>query len=106
MIKLTLNVGQHHSAYIDAYYGPEEWQPNGEPIELNSLKNVAEKLLINIKQVQVPKDQTQRKDFLHIQLHSVEVIIRQLLKESLSFEQESVGLYDAISPEVNINKLD
>jgi len=105
-VKLTLNVGQHHNAYIDAYYGPKEWQPTGEPVELNTLKQLTEQLLIDIKQVQVSKEQEQRKEFLQLQLQSVVVFIRQLLKEPLSFEQESIGLYDAISPEINITELD
>lgn len=105
-VKLTLNVGQHHNAYIDAYYGPKEWQPTGEPVELDTLKQLTEQLLIDIKQVQVSKEQEQRKEFLQLQLQSVVVFIRQLLKEPLSFEQESIGLYDAVSPEINITELD
>jgi len=105
-VKLTLKVGQHHSSYIDAYYGPKEWQPTGEPVELDKLKKLSEQLLIDIKQVQVSQDQEQRKQFLQIQLQSVLVFIRQLLKEPLSFKQESLGLYDAISPEINIAELD
>lgn len=104
-VKLTLKVGQHHSSYIDAYYGPKEWLPTGDPVELSKLKQNTKLLLIKIKQVQVSKDQEQRKEFLHIQLQSVEVFIRQLLKESLSFKQESLGLYDAISPKIDITKL-
>jgi len=105
-VKLTLKVGQHHNSYIDAYYGPKEWQPTGEPVELDKLKQLTKQLLIDIKQVQVPQEQVQRKEFLQLQLQSVMVFIRQLLKEPLSFEQESLGLYDAISPEINITKLD
>ena len=105
-VKITLKVGQHHSSYIDAYYGPKEWQPTGEPVELEELQRLTEELLVNIKQVQVSKDQQQRREFLQIQLQSVVVFIRQLLKEPLSFEQESLGLYDAISPEINLTELD
>lgn len=105
-VKLTLKVGQHHNYYIDAYYGPKEWQPTGEPVKLDKLKQLTAQLLIDIKQVKVPKNQEQRKEFLQVQLQSVEVFIRQLLEEPLSFEQESLGLYDAISPEINITKLD
>jgi len=105
-VKITLKVGQHHSSYIDAYYGPKEWQPTGEPVELEELQRLTEELLVNIKQVQVSKDQQQRREFLQIQLQSVVVFIRQQLKEPLSFEQESLGLYDAISPEINLTELD
>ncbi|MCI2282945.1 hypothetical protein L3081_05490 [Colwellia sp. MSW7] len=75
-VKLTLNVGQHHSSYIDAYYGPKEWQPTEMPIELSKLKQNTEQLLSKLKQVQVPKAQEQRKEFLKIQLQSVGVFIR------------------------------
>ena len=105
-VKITLKVGQHHNSYIDAYYGPKEWKPTGEPIKLAILKQRTTQLLIDIKQVKVPKEQEQRKKFLQVQLQSVVVFIRQLLKEPLSFEQESLGLYDAISPDINIAKLD
>jgi hypothetical protein len=105
-VKLTLKVGQHHSSYIDAYYGPKAWQPTGEPIALALLKQTTEQLLIDINQVQVPADQQQRKEFLKIQLQSVVIFIRQLLKEPLSFEQESLGLYDAVSPKISLTQLD
>jgi len=105
-VKLTLKVGQHHSSYIDAYYGPKEWQPTGEPVELDVLKQLTQQLLINIKEVQVSEDQEQRRAFLQVQLQAAVVFIRQLLKEPLSFEHESLGLYDAISPEVNLADLD
>jgi len=105
-VKLTLKVGQHHGSYIDAYYGPEEWQPIGEPIELKTLKTAAENLVGEIEKTQVPKEQEQRKEFLQIQLQSVVVFIRQQLSEKLSFKEESLGLYDAVSPEISIAKLD
>jgi hypothetical protein len=105
-VKLTLKVGQHHSSYIDAYYGPKEWQPTGEAVALNTLKATTENLIVSIKQAQVSQDQAQRKQFLEIQLRSILVFISQLSKEPLSFEQESLGLYDAVSPEINITDLD
>jgi hypothetical protein len=105
-VKLTLNVGQHYSSYIDAYYGPKEWQPVENPIELNKLKQVTQQLLTKIKHIQVPKTQEQRKEFLKIQLQSVGVFIQQLLKEPLNFKEESLGLYDAISPEIDLTQLD
>jgi hypothetical protein len=105
-VKLILNVGQHHSSYVDAYYGPEEWKPTGDPVDLELLKQQTQVLFIAIEKAQVPKEQEQRKAFLKVQLHSVEVFIRQLLKEPLNFKQESSGLYDAVSPEINTAELD
>ncbi len=105
-VKLTLNLGQHHSSYIDAYYGPKEWQPTGEPVALATLKKQAQQLLSDIKPIDVELDQKQRKEFLYIQLQSVLVFIKQLMGEKLSFEQESQGLYDAISPKIITAALD
>lgn len=105
-VKLSLNVGQHHSSYIDAYYGPSDWQPNGEPLPLPQLQASANELLEKLKQTQVAENEAQRKKFLQIQLSSVVVFIQQLKQEPLTFEQESLGLYDAVSPKVSISQLD
>lgn len=105
-VKLTLKIGQHHSSYIDAYYGPKGWKPTGEAVALSILRSETENLIENIKHIQIPKSQEQRKEFLQIQLQSVLVFIKQLSGDPLSFEQESLGLYDATSPEIDLAELD
>ena len=105
-VKLTLKVGQHHSSYIDAYYGPKEWKPTGEAVDLLKLKANAANLLSAIKLTEVSHEQLQRKALLQIQLQSVVVFIRQQLNEKISFKDESLGLYDAASPEINTDNLD
>ena len=105
-VKLALKIGQHHSSYIDAYYGPKEWKPTGEAVTLSILKSETENLIVKIKQIKLPTSQEHRKEFLQIQLQSILVFIKQLSGDPLSFEQESLGLYDAVSPELDLAELD
>ena len=105
-VKLTLNVGKHHASYIDAYYGPKAWQPKGEAIDLVTLQKTANKLLEQIKITSTSEEEQQRQTFLHVQLQAVSFFIQQLLQEPFTFEQESLGLYDAISPAIDIAQLD
>lgn len=101
-VRLTLAVGQHHPYYIDAYYGPKEWQPK-QQTPLVQLKQQAEKLLA---EVDAANDNSLRHAFMRKQLASVHFFIRQQLGEKLSFDQESMGLYDAKSPAIQLAQLD
>lgn len=105
-VKLALNIGHHHSAYIDAYYGPEQWKTDSKKLPLAQLLTQAQTLKSTIENLDVTKDLQARKDLLAIQLHSMTVFIRLQQGENISFDQESLGLYDAKSPEVSEQVLD
>lgn len=104
-VRLVLNVGEHSNAYIDAYYGPEEWKPSVK-VSLDDLLKQSQRLSEALVKFSPIHGEEQRKEFLLIQLKSVSVYIRLLLGEEISFNEESLGLYDAKSPEISEKELD
>ena len=105
-VKLALNVGHHHPAYIDAYYGPKQWQESSSKQPLASLLSETKDLINQLKGTQVDASQALRKQFLQIQINSVATFIRQQQGENIAFDDESLALYDAISPSMNEQDLD
>ncbi|MGS0690631.1 hypothetical protein [Shewanella sp. 30m-9] len=101
-IKLVLAVGQHDSYYVDAYYGPEEWQKETywQPLaELQSQHQFGSELLATLA-LQVSADElVERYQFLKTQWHSVGAYLNFLQGKQLSFNEEAVALYDChLSP--------
>ena len=105
-VKLILDVGHHHPYYIDAYYGPKEWKEASTKKPLPALLKEVELLSQKLASIDVAEDLTLRKDFLAIQLNSVGVFIRLQNGEDIKFNEESRGLYDAVSPKVTEQDLD
>jgi len=110
-VKLSLLIGQHHESYIDAYYGPQEWQPTASALPLNELTKQANALSeqLNLLNTDLEPPLKQRADFLQIQLNAAKFFISHLLdttKQKVTFDEEVKGLYDVISPEVDLSKLD
>ncbi|MEW6999247.1 hypothetical protein AADZ86_16300 [Colwelliaceae bacterium BS250] len=112
-VKLTLLVGEHQDYYIDAYYGPAEWRDEATKLPLADLELQAATLLSDIKLAKASTDEQLRKDMLVVQTRSVEAFIKQLNGTVLSFDDESMALYDAKSPNLTeadfakaINELD
>jgi len=104
-VKLALAVGEHHPYYIDAYYGPSEWR-TGEKRPLNDLKADISTLLAQFEQVQNSEAQSQRKAFLQVQTKSMLTFIQVINNEQVSFDEESLRLYDAVSPNITEAELD
>jgi len=105
-VKLVLDVGHHHKAYIDAYYGPETWQKQSTKKPLPELLKQTRDLMHQLTTVQVEASLALRKQFLQIQVQSIETFIRLQQGENISFDDESLGLYDAISPRTTEAELD
>lgn len=98
-VKLVLAVGQHDNGYVDAYYGPAEWQAETGKHSLAALLQEADGLLQQCHQLPSPAPQLAvRQDFLQLQLSSVRSYIAHLAGEHLTFDAESAALYDAVSP--------
>ncbi|MDN3652976.1 hypothetical protein QWY77_09420 [Thalassotalea ponticola] len=96
-VKLALEVGKHHDYYIDAYYGPKEWQQQASKRPLTELAEDAQSLLSAIERVSPDREQQLRKDMLQVQVRSLLAFVEQLGGKQLSFDQESLALYDAVS---------
>ncbi len=105
-VKLALLVGKHQDFYIDAYYGPSEWQEQAEKLSLKTLLVQADDLLTDIVQATATAGEHLRKDMLLVQTRSVKAFIEQLNGKQFSFDQESMALYDAKSPNLTETDFD
>lgn len=112
-VKLVLAVGQHDRGYVDAYYGPGEWAAEAEATgtgrSLAELKSEAGALKARITELDLAgaEDLVQaRATFLTKQLIAVAARITMLEGESLSFDEETQALYDAVSPGATEEELD
>ncbi|MDP4982469.1 hypothetical protein [Pseudoalteromonas tunicata] len=102
-VQLTLNINEHHTGYVDAYYGPKEWQQGLTKLPLTELAIEAERLYQQITEL-AAKNHTTSQTW-QLRLHSLEANLRaaktfiaHLQGHTLSFDQESLALYDAVSP--------
>ena len=107
-VKLVLKVGQADNNYVDAYYGPADWYPK---VDLKTsadtaalLKQCSEETdslldnLESLKDYKADKLQAMRFRFMYKQLLAVKTEIFMLQGGSLSFDEESKALYDAVAP--------
>lgn len=100
-VALVLAVGQHDADYVDAYYGPPEWQPveGSTPPPLSELRREVASLLERLAPVEAREEPIAlRREYLTKQLHAVDARLRMLQGERLSFDEESRALYDAVAP--------
>ena len=102
-VRLVLGVGQHDGGYVDAYYGPAEWQQAAaaEKATLDTLATRAARLreTINGTDVSAASELVQlRRAYLLRQLSAVGAYLLVLQGSKLSFDDESRALYDAVAP--------
>ncbi len=104
-VKLILKVGKFDPDYVDAYYGPKEWEPdssfNADSTALKHLDAETDALLDSMEafgKYNADEMQTLRFRFLSKQLLAVKTKIFMLEGGRLSFDQETKALYDAEAP--------
>lgn len=102
-VRLTLAMGAHDSNYVDAYYGPEQWQAEvkRQPMSLLEVEKRAKKLHTALKAVTISSVQSMdqlRLEFLRKQTRAMLGRIDVLQGKKLSFDQESAVLYDTVAP--------
>ena len=107
-VKLSLKIGQHSQYYVDAYYGPKEWQPSDDKTPLADLKAEGQVLVAQAKGLTKADigDQQARLDFLFLHLTSSVTYINQLLGDNISFLDECQALYDVQPPQYNEQHFD
>jgi hypothetical protein len=112
-VKLVLAVGQHDAGYVDAYYGPGAWAAEAEAAgtgrQLVELKSEAEALGASIAELDLTAAEAlvqARATFLAKQLIAVAARIAMLQGESMTFDEETQALYDAVSPGASEEELD
>ncbi|HEX6202556.1 MAG TPA: hypothetical protein VF100_06095 [Thermoanaerobaculia bacterium] len=107
-VDLVLELGVHDPGYVDAYYGPAEWQEDAEasPRSVGEIREAAERLATEVGVVEVPAglaaDEAElvrlRRAWFGKQLRAIAGRARMLSGERLTFDEESAVLYDAVAP--------
>ena len=105
-VKLVLDVGQQDDGYVDAYYGPPEWQTAAAarkvPLEQLAAEAAALQALAAAVNVSGAEEMVRlRKEYLHKQLGAVATRIAMLRGTRFTFDEESKALYDAVSPRMS-----
>lgn len=102
-VKLVLGIGEHDADYVDAYYGPAEWrdQAAAEKLSLEQLRTKAVEVQDELHDGTVPAGDPLnllRYQYLEKQLLAVQARAEMLLGRKMSFDEESLALYDAVAP--------
>ena len=102
-VKLVLAVGQHDTDYVDAYFGPEEWQleARGSALTLDEIRQRAvdaREALLSLAPAFDDDLGVARHLFMRKSLVSLIARVDLLSGLPLTFDQESAALYDAVAP--------
>jgi hypothetical protein len=105
-VKLVLAVGQHDADYVDAFYGPAEWRKEAEATKqllpaIDTQAAAVEGELAKIAVKPPPADAemwTLRRQYLTRQLAAMRSRIAMLQGRKMTFDEESLALYDAVAP--------
>jgi hypothetical protein len=107
-VKLVLAVGQHDADYVDAFYGPAEWRKEAEAAKtpLAAIDAQAAALESEIPKVVAATRPTKaamelwtlRWQYLTRQLAALRTRVAMLQGRTMTFDEESLALYDAVAP--------
>jgi hypothetical protein len=103
-VKLQLAIGEKEEGYIDAYYGPPQWQaeaklkPRALP-ELAARAGVLGVRLRSLADARLEPIERRRRDFLLAQLRAATTRLRMMQGEKLPFADEAEGLF-GVRPEL------
>lgn len=106
-VRLVLAVGQHDADYVDAFYGPAEWrqQADASKTPLAMIDSQAATVAADLAKTGVIspiKAEAElwglRRQYLARQLSSMRARISMLQGKKLTFDEESLALYDAVAP--------
>lgn len=97
-VHLTLEAGQREDGYVDAYYGPKEWETaaKANPRPVSALRKEADRLqaaLGKIADKDLAPDERRRKIFLKGQLRAAQTRLAMIAGDKFSFEDEAEGLF-------------
>ena len=97
-VRMTLEIGEREPGYVDAYYGPAEWQAAAKaaPRALPELAAAAAALSARTSAIdpsRLDPMERRRREFLLAQLRAAQTRLRMLRGEKLSFAEEAQGLF-------------
>ena len=103
-VKLQLAIGEKEEGYIDAYYGPPEWQAEakmsaGSPAALSQRAGVLTVRLRSLTDGRLDAMERRRRDFLVAQLKAASTRLAMMQGARLPFAEEAEGLF-GVRPEL------
>ncbi len=103
-VKLQLAIGEKEEGYVDAYYGPPEWQAEAKlkPHSLPDLEARAAVLSVRLRSLadsRLEPIERRRRDFLLANLRAASTRLRMMQGEKLAFADEAEGLF-GVRPEL------
>jgi hypothetical protein len=98
-VKLALAMGRHDPDFVDAYYGPEEWrqQVDAEQPSLDRIREDARTLAAELDGDE-EAGSGERAGYLRQQLTALITRADMLSGTTLSFDDESLGLFGVVAP--------
>lgn len=93
-VRLALAIDEHIPGYVDAYFGPEQWKQQSTQtgkLPPADLTERVERLASDVSQADLD---AQRKDYLARHLKAMQMSLRLLCEENVSFADEVRSLYD------------
>ena len=101
-VKLVLALGRHDADFVDAYYGPPEWKAEAERANraVAEIEREAGTLRERLAKVPEPAEELLRlrHRYLDRQLSALRARAQMLQGRKLTFDEESLALYDAVAP--------
>jgi hypothetical protein len=101
-VKLTLSLGKYDRDFVDAYYGPAEWQQavDAAAVPFESIHPEADALLSEVRKINVGEDAMLklRRNYLEQQVESMIGRFAVLEGKPVTFDEESQAIYDALAP--------
>ena len=107
-VKLVLAVGQHDADYVDAFYGPAEWRKEAEAAKKPLAAIDAQAAALETRARRSRRSRRRRKadaelwalrrQYLTRQLAALRSRVAMLQGKKLTFDEESLALYDAVAP--------
>jgi hypothetical protein len=103
-VKLQLAIGEKEEGYVDAYYGPPEWQAEAKMgsralPDLAARAGVLAVRLRSLADARLEPIERRRRDFLLANLRAASTRLRMMQGEKLAFADEAEGLF-GVRPEL------
>jgi hypothetical protein len=100
-VHLVLALGEHDADYVDAYIGPAEWreQAKSSQLGLEEIERRAREASAGLSELSFDNQLEElRARHLEKSFDSLLARVAMLSGERLSFDEESLALYDAVAP--------
>ena len=101
-VKLVLAMGEHDADYVDSYYGPPAWRDEvrANKPSLQQIHDDAAALRETLGGIDRPSEEIEslRLDYLRRQTDALIARVDMLEGRRMTFDEESLALYDAVAP--------